>query len=126
MLTTTIFLHCIDAKAYHTEAIQNLQKLKVIDKLRAGYYDDLIAKWCIEKQLCSDYENADLALKFSFPSPVSSLPYLQYYSYCDSVDLSNQQLTSNIFPSLIVLQHCKVNVSIASQDLLLAIEGKHG
>ncbi|XP_028041725.1 geranylgeranyl transferase type-2 subunit alpha [Bombyx mandarina] len=116
MLTTTIFLHCIDAKAYHTESIQNLQKLKVIDKLRAGYYDDLIAKWCIEKQLCSDYENADLALKFSFPSPVSSLPYLQYYSYCDSVDLSNQQLTSNIFPSLIVLQHCK-KLSLENNNL---------
>lgn len=43
-----------------------------------------------------------------FNDKITSLPHLQYYSYCEIVDLSNQNLTSNVLPSLIMLQHCKV------------------
>ncbi|XP_075992345.1 rab geranylgeranyltransferase subunit alpha [Anticarsia gemmatalis] len=107
VLTTTVFLHCIDAKGNYKEVIENLHTLKSIDKLRAGYYDDLITKWSIEDQLAVDYGNNNLEFKISFQDKVTSLPHLQYYSYCESVDLSNQNLTSNVLPSLVMLQHCK-------------------
>lgn len=108
MLTTAVFLHCIDAKSYHKEVIGLLQNLKVIDKLRAGYYGDLITKWSIEEQLGEDYKTNDgLDLKISFIECVTSLPHMQYYSYCRNIDLSDQNLTSKVLPSLVVLQHCK-------------------
>ncbi|CAB3231014.1 unnamed protein product [Arctia plantaginis] len=107
LLTTTVFLHCIDAKQNHKEVIKNLHTLKTIDKLRAGYYDDLLTKWSIEDQLSMDYVNDSDCFKIMFKDKITSLPHLQYYSYCETVDLSNQNLTSNILPSLIILQHCK-------------------
>ncbi|KAJ8726387.1 hypothetical protein PYW07_001085 [Mythimna separata] len=107
LLTTTVFLHCIDAKQYHKETIENLHTLKSIDNLRAGYYDDLITKWSIEEQLIEDYKKDSLDFKIMFEDKVSSLPHLQYYSHCENVDLSNQNLTSNILPALELLQNCK-------------------
>lgn len=112
MLTTTVFLHCIDAKLYHKEVISNLQTLKTIDKLRAGYYADLITKWSIEEQLSADFTNNNtLEMKVNFVEKLISLPHLQYYSYCEAVDLSNQDLTSVVLPSLIVLRNCKVSLA---------------
>lgn len=108
LLTTTVFLHCIDAKKYHKEIIENLHTLKTIDHLRAGYYDDLITKWSIENQLTQDYKKDSLDLKIMFDDKVVSLPHLQYYSHCETVDLSDQNLTSNILPALELLQNCKV------------------
>lgn len=110
MLTTAVLLHCIDAKLYHKEVVGHLQNLKAIDTLRAGYYDDLITKWSIEEQLCEDYKtNESLDLNILFIDTITSLPHMQYYSYCQNVDLSDQRLTSKFLPSLVVLQHCKVS-----------------
>ncbi|XP_011548138.3 geranylgeranyl transferase type-2 subunit alpha [Plutella xylostella] len=109
LLTTTIFLHCIDPKQHHDETITKLQLLKTIDTLRAGYYDDLITKWNIENVLSEKYdENVDVNLKITLSEKIACLPHLQYFSYCETVDLSNQNLTSRVLPSLVVLQHCKV------------------
>nr|XP_021184116.2 geranylgeranyl transferase type-2 subunit alpha [Helicoverpa armigera] len=116
LLTTTVFLHCIDAKLYHNEVIENLHTLKTIDYLRAGYYDDLITKWSIEDQLVLDYKNNTQDLKIMFNDKITSLPHLQYYSYCENVDLSNQNLTSNVLPSLLMLQHCK-KLSLENNNL---------
>ncbi|XP_050362376.1 geranylgeranyl transferase type-2 subunit alpha [Nymphalis io] len=107
LLTTTVFLHCINAKLYHKEVVENLQTLKDLDSLRAGYYSDLISKWNIEQQLPTDYQGDSLHYKSGFKEKLTSLPHLQYYSYCKTVDLSNQDLTSIILPSLVKLQHCK-------------------
>ncbi|KAJ2953656.1 hypothetical protein O0L34_g1272 [Tuta absoluta] len=107
LLTTTVFLHCIDAKLYHNEVIENLQTLKLLDKLRAGYYDDLITKWTIEQQLSTSNSDNDIEYKMFSEKLLTSLPHLQFHSHCENVDLSNQMLTSNVLPSLIVLQHCK-------------------
>ncbi|CAH2066826.1 unnamed protein product, partial [Iphiclides podalirius] len=108
LLTTTIFLHCIDSKLYYQETIQNLQRLKKLDQQRAGYYNDLLTKWSIEEQLPLDYASKDLVFKPTFSEKITILPHLQYYSFCEVVDLSNQNLCSNILPSLIFLQHCKI------------------
>lgn len=88
--------------------MENLKTLKNVDKLRAGYYNDLMTKWSIEEQLYNDYKSDSLQFKVKFLGPIASCPHLQYYSYCEEVDLSNQNLTSKVLPSLIVLQHCKV------------------
>ncbi|XP_063838687.1 geranylgeranyl transferase type-2 subunit alpha [Ostrinia nubilalis] len=116
LLTTTVFLYCIDAKLYHNEVIQNLQTLKSIDKLRDGYYNDLKTKWCIENQLYNDFENNSISLKISFDEKITSLPHLQYYSYCENVDLSDQNLSNKVLPSLVVLQNCK-NLSLRNNKL---------
>ncbi|KAG6452521.1 geranylgeranyl transferase type-2 subunit alpha [Manduca sexta] len=117
LLTTTIVLYCIDAKKYHKEVIKNLHLLKVIDKLRAGYYDDLITKWSIEEQLCLDFKTNECRLfKVAFDERISCLPHLQYYSYCEEIDLSNQNLSSKILPSLVVLQHCR-KLSLENNNL---------
>lgn len=114
LLTTTVFLHCINAKKYHKEIIKNLNTLIDIDKLRAGYYNDMIAKWSIEEQLVTDYmDNKDGSFKIKFPEQISSLPHIQYYSYCKVADLSNQNLVSKSLPSLVMLQHCKVSRNFA-------------
>lgn len=111
LLTTTVFLSCIDAKEYHSEVLENLRELKNIDKQRVGYYDDLKSKWCIENQLYEDYKSNELTFKILFKEKITSLPNLQFYSYCDTVDLSDQNLSSKVLPSLIVLQHCKVRLT---------------
>ncbi|KOB65347.1 putative neuroproteinsis [Operophtera brumata] len=104
LLTTSVFLHCIDAKLYHKEVIANLQSLKTIDKLRAGYYADLITKWSVEEQLCADFTNNNsLEMKVNFAEKLINLPHLQYYSFCENVDLSDQDLTSVVLPSLVKL-----------------------
>ncbi|CAH2104600.1 unnamed protein product [Euphydryas editha] len=108
LLTTTFFLHCINASLYHKEVVENLQTLKKVDSLRAGYYNDLISKWNIEQQLPCDYENNSLHYKNGFKEKLTSLPHLQYYSFCKTVDLSNQDLTSCILPFLKKLQICEV------------------
>ncbi|CAH0603116.1 unnamed protein product [Chrysodeixis includens] len=110
LLTTTVFLHCIDAKKYHKEVIENLQTLKVIDKLRAGYYSDLITQWSVEDQLVTDYTSDSIDYKIKFDEKIISLPHLQYYSHCENVDLSNQDLDSSVLPALVMLQHCKVRI----------------
>ncbi|CAH2988757.1 unnamed protein product [Chilo suppressalis] len=107
LLTTTIFLNCIDAKLYHNEVIDNLKTLQSIDKLRTGYYEDLKTRWCIENQLYRDYESNDLVYRVSFDDKITCLPHLQYYSHCEKVDLTNQNLTTKVLPSLILLQNCK-------------------
>lgn len=108
LLTTTVFLHCIDAKLNHNEAINNLQILQNLDYQRAGYYNDLISKWCIEEQLPIDYSSNCLLFKPKMSDKLTCLPHLQYYSFCEEIDLSNQNLCSKVLPSLILLQHCKV------------------
>ncbi|XP_023939140.2 geranylgeranyl transferase type-2 subunit alpha [Bicyclus anynana] len=108
LLTTTFFLYCIDANLYHKEIMVNLETLKDLDSQRAGYYSDLISKWSIEQQLPQDYNSNSLEYKISFSQKITSLPHLNYYSYCQVVDLSNQALTSRILPTLTKLQHCKV------------------
>ncbi|XP_013133940.1 PREDICTED: geranylgeranyl transferase type-2 subunit alpha [Papilio polytes] len=108
LLTTTVFLHCIDAKLNHKEAINNLQILQKLDYQRAGYYNDLISKWCIEEQLPIDYSSNCLLFKPKMSDKLTCLPHLQYYSFCEEIDLSNQNLCSKVLPSLILLQHCKV------------------
>ncbi|KAL0894810.1 hypothetical protein ABMA27_013335 [Loxostege sticticalis] len=116
LLTTTVFLYCIDAKKYHNEVIENLQALKSIDKLRIGYYNDLITKWCIENQLNNYHGDNSISFKISFDEKISSLPHLQFYSHCENVDLSNQNISSKGLPSLIVLQNCK-NLSLNNNKL---------
>ncbi|XP_068621326.1 geranylgeranyl transferase type-2 subunit alpha [Battus philenor] len=108
LLTTTIFLHCIDPKLHHNETIFNLKILKNIDPQRAGYYEDLLSKWSIENQLPMDYSCNEVIFKPKFLNKLTSLPHLQYYSFCKVVDLSNQHLQSNMLPSLKVLQHCQI------------------
>ncbi|XP_045765617.1 geranylgeranyl transferase type-2 subunit alpha [Maniola jurtina] len=110
LLTTTFFLYCIDASLYHKEIVANLDLLKDLDTQRAGYYSDLISKWSIEQQLPKDYEteNTSLQYKIVFSEKITRLPHLQYYSFCQIVDLSCQNLTSRSLPTLIKLQHCKV------------------
>ncbi|CAK1603098.1 unnamed protein product [Parnassius mnemosyne] len=108
LLTTTVFLHCINAKLYHKEAMVNLQILKNLDEQRAGYYNDLISKWNIENQLPLDYEHKNLVFRPTFSDKLTSLPHLQYYNFCEIIDLSDQYLSSNILPSLKYLQHCKI------------------
>lgn len=122
LLTTTILLHCIDAKRYHKESIDNLNKLKNIDNLRQGYYDDLISKWNVESLLMEIYDDehsiCHSELKVDFDNKLTTIPHIQYFSHCDVVDLSNQSLTSRMLPSLIMLQHCKVNIFIISTGIL--------
>lgn len=108
LLTTTIFLHCINASLYHEEVIANLQTLKQLDSQRTGYYNDLITRWNIENQLTDNYKSTCMQYKIEFTEKITSLPHLQFYSFCKIVDLSNQELTSRILPSLVKLQHCKV------------------
>ncbi|XP_072936684.1 geranylgeranyl transferase type-2 subunit alpha [Epargyreus clarus] len=107
LLTTTVILYCIDAKLYHKEILANLHSLKTIDKLRTGYYDDLISKWCLEEQLMINYCTSSLQLTMQHHEKIATLYHIQYYSFCEDVDLSNQKLTSRMLPVLIKLQHCK-------------------
>lgn len=65
-----------------------------------------------------DYKTNDCHLKVNFDAKITSLPHLQYYSYCCYVDLSNQDLTSKVLPSFVVLQHCKVSILFAEIFLL--------
>ncbi|VVD01808.1 unnamed protein product [Leptidea sinapis] len=108
VLTTTFFLWCINSSEHHEEILKNLTTLKRIDSQRAGYYSDLITKWSMEKLLPNCYEQKCLDYKLDCNYKITSLPHLQYFSFCVNVDLSNQDLTSNCLPSLIKLQHCKV------------------
>lgn len=110
LLTTTIFLHCIDAKQYYEESINNLNLLKNIDNLRRGYYQDLITKWNVENMLVDMYNNCGIIydVELKFKDKITCLPFLEYFSHCESVDLSDQSLNSKILPSLVVLQHCKI------------------
>lgn len=89
--------------------MENLRTLKTIDKLRTGYYDYLVAKWSIEQQLYEDCLKNNLELNINFEEKITSLPHLQYYSYCENIDLSNQNLTSCALRSLVLLPHCKVS-----------------
>ncbi|XP_059060537.1 geranylgeranyl transferase type-2 subunit alpha [Achroia grisella] len=116
LLTTTVLLHCINAKHYHNEVIQNLKTLQNNDKMRAGYYSDLISKWSIENQLQDDYKNESAEFTVKFSEKISSLPHLHYYSFCETVNLSNQNLTSRVLPTLSVLQHCK-KLSLENNNL---------
>lgn len=111
MLTTTVFLHCINASLYHKEVVENLETLKKVDSLRAGYYNDLLSKWIIEQQLPFDYKNNSMHYKNGFNEKLTCLPHLQYYNFCKSVDFSNQDITSCALPCLKKLQHCKVKYS---------------
>ncbi|XP_022112441.2 geranylgeranyl transferase type-2 subunit alpha isoform X1 [Pieris rapae] len=106
LLTTAFFLHCVDAKTYHKDIIDIISTLINIDEQRAGYYNDLKSKWCIEDNIQEHYANLTLHFKVE-SKKLSSLPHLQYYSFCEAVDLSNQNLPSRVLPGLIKLQHCK-------------------
>ncbi|XP_026757236.2 geranylgeranyl transferase type-2 subunit alpha [Galleria mellonella] len=116
LLTTTFLLHCINAKHYHNEVIDILKTLQIKDKMHAGYYGDLITKWSIELQLEDDYRNEELELKVKFAEKISSLPHLHYYSFCENVNLFNQNLTSRVLSTLSVLQHCK-KLSLENNNL---------
>ncbi|CAK1549945.1 unnamed protein product [Leptosia nina] len=106
LLTTAFFLYCVDAKTYNKEIDKILQSLIGIDKQRAGYYCDLKSKWSIEKEIHDNYDKMDLEMKVAVKN-LTCLPRLQYYSFCENVDLSHQNLNENVLPSLIKLQHCK-------------------
>lgn len=99
----------MDAKIYHKEIIGILETLINIDKQRTGYYNDLITKWSIEDDIRENYENSTLEYKVGCQK-LSSLPHLQYYSFCETVDLSEQYLTQRVLSSLQKLQHCKVSL----------------
>lgn len=110
LLTTTVFLYCTDGKTYHKEILENLRTLKTIDKLRTGYYDYLTTKWSVEQQLYDDCLKNGLEFNINFEEKITCLPHLQYYSYCETVDLSNQNLISCALPSLVLVPHCKVSI----------------
>ncbi|XP_053608103.1 geranylgeranyl transferase type-2 subunit alpha [Plodia interpunctella] len=116
MLTTTFLLHCLDAKQHYKEVLEKLETLKKIDVMRAGYYSDLKTKWSIEEQIADDYQNDRDSLVIRFNEKITYLPHLQYYNFCETVDFSNQNLTSNMLHSLVMLQHCK-NLNLENNKL---------
>lgn len=87
-------MRATDRKEHHSESLSFLDKLKVHDSNRTGYYTDLANKWSIEHRLAdwiSALEtNRDTPIDLSDLSLVN-LHYKQYLCVADQIDLSTNQ-----------------------------------
>lgn len=81
LLTAALLMRAIDQNAYHQQMTANLEKLKVVDSFRVGYYSDLINKWNIERVLLQWLAKTDINEPVDFSQcGLTCLYYEQYFS----------------------------------------------
>lgn len=97
LLTAALLMRAIDSEEYHQRTIENLEKLKTVDSLRLGYYDDLITKWNIEGVLAKWLKLGDIGKPIDFSSlNLSCLYYEQYYAIAKIIKFSEESLPQRI------------------------------
>lgn len=97
LLTAALLMRAIDREAYHQQTIDNLEKLKVVDCYRIGYYTDLIDKWNIERVLLQWLKEGDLnkAVDFS-AAKLGCLYYEQYFAVAKKIDFGTEVVPERI------------------------------
>lgn len=97
LLTAALLMRAIDRKNNHSQSLEFLDKLKVCDSNRTGYYVDLADKWNIEHQLAdwigSLDANRDTPIDVSQLHLVN-LHYKQYLCVADQIELSGNNFDS--------------------------------
>lgn len=97
LLTAALLMRAIDREAYHQQTIDNLEKLKVVDSYRIGYYTDLIDKWNIERVLLQWLKEGDLnkAVDFS-AAKLGCLYYEQYFAVAKKIYFGSEVVPERI------------------------------
>lgn len=81
LLTAALLMRAIDQNTNHQQMTAYLEKLKVVDSFRVGYYSDLINKWNIERVLLQWLARGDINESVDFSScDLTCLYYEQYFA----------------------------------------------
>ncbi|XP_059481314.1 geranylgeranyl transferase type-2 subunit alpha [Neocloeon triangulifer] len=122
LLTLVLLMQAIDTSLYHGEMMEFLDKLLLVDPLRAGYYRDLRSKCVLEFKLSmSDWSfGAQKTLSLS-DCHLSSLYFSNRLALVQEVDLSKNELLDHSLPALASLQLC-VRLDL-SHNKLVTLEG---
>lgn len=97
LLTAALLMRAIDPNQFHKRTIENLEKLKIVDNLRFGYYEDLISKWTIEGILSEWLKCGDINQPLDFSSTkLSCLYYEQYFAIAKRIKFGGDGLPQRI------------------------------
>lgn len=106
LLTAALLMRAIDPSAYHQRTIANLEKLKTVDSLRFGYYEDLINKWNIEGALAEWLKCGDFSRPLDFSSlSLSGLYYEQYFAIAKRIEFGQKSLPQRIAKKLKIFKN---------------------
>ncbi|KAL1399574.1 hypothetical protein pipiens_008110 [Culex pipiens pipiens] len=94
LLTAALLSKAIDHAANHDQIVQYLEKLKNVDPMRTGYYQDLIGKWGTEVRLGQWIEGKGCPAKRLDLSGMGlvHVAYEQYLAVASEIDLGGNKL----------------------------------
>ncbi|XP_031617079.1 geranylgeranyl transferase type-2 subunit alpha [Contarinia nasturtii] len=97
LLTAALLMRAVNRKEYHAASLEFLDKLKMYDSNRTGYYSDLADKWSIERGLIDWIsaleKNRDTLIDLSNLNLVN-LHYTQYICVANEIKLSGNNFDS--------------------------------
>lgn len=95
LLTAALLSKAIDHDQNHVQIVQYLEKLKTVDPMRTGYYQDLIGKWGTEVRLSQWIDDASCPTKRLDLSGIglAHVAYEQYLAVAGEIDLGGNSLT---------------------------------
>uniref|UniRef100_A0A1Q3FJH0 Geranylgeranyl transferase type-2 subunit alpha n=1 Tax=Culex tarsalis TaxID=7177 RepID=A0A1Q3FJH0_CULTA len=94
LLTAALLSKAIDHEANHDQIVQYLEKLKTVDPMRTGYYQDLIGKWGVEVRLGQWIGGEGCPAKRLDLSGIGlvHVAYEQYLAVASEIDLGGNKL----------------------------------
>lgn len=102
MLTIIYLMRALGGEGYIRETEELLTRLIKTDSMRAGYYKDLRSKYRIENELQRLKKKQDnLTVVNLSGKELTSFPYSQYFTSCETIDLSDNCLKDISFCSLL-------------------------
>lgn len=110
LLTAALLMRSIDRFHYHEKTLEFLEKLRKVDVLRAGYYQDLASKWTLEVQL-KNWIDTEEFLKEEIDLSnlnLTILYYQQYFAIAAVINLKNNPKLINSSCKLPLIKSCEV------------------
>ncbi|XP_057291293.1 geranylgeranyl transferase type-2 subunit alpha-like isoform X4 [Hydractinia symbiolongicarpus] len=102
MLTIIYLMRALGGEGYIKDTEELLTRLIKTDSMRAGYYKDLRSKYRIENELQRLKKTQDnLTVVNLSGKELTSFPYSQYFTSCETIDLSDNCLKDISFCSLL-------------------------
>lgn len=107
LLTYVLLLYTLKPKDYFENCLNNINKLKTIDKLRKNYYNDLESRYKIEYFIANN-NTEDIVFK---GYGLTALYHMHMFLFKKNVDLSDNNLSNSNLEHLKYLVNCR-NLSL--------------
>ena len=116
LLTAALLMRAIDRQKHHSESLELLDKLKIHDSNRIGYYTDLANKWsignCLASWILDVQANRDTPIDLSQKN-LTNLQYKQYLCVATHINLTGNPFDAQRIEEITALLNaCNVKLTV--------------